>query len=302
MKSGSKIFYPLISVFLCLAMPSAVHGITLATSLENDISKSNASSHQEKKQVNEIKATNYPLSKTALTPLDNQFFLKKPKVLEPTSITTKDPWVHLDTLVVRQSIAQSPHVPWIQNIGIGIDYGRLAMNLFTPKAINGALDVSILFRKNIQLSIKLGRQKLSQARSMGNKEDYTVVGNYGNAGLDYLFFYNSRNNLYTGLRYGISKFRHNIASTLSTKQSTNNNSIASWCELVIGSERQLFVNLGLYAGFVVHLKGLGNFKKFTSTPNYVVPGYGRNVQNIVPAITLYIKYQVSFLKNQIVFN
>jgi hypothetical protein len=50
------------------------------------------------------------------------------------------------------------------------------------------------------------------------------------------------------------------------------------------------------------LKGLGDFKVFEPATNYVIPGYGRSIQNVAPSLTLYIKYQISFLEKKITFD
>jgi|694.fasta_scaffold78506_2 hypothetical protein len=228
--------------------------------------------------------------------------LKKPPLLEPAQTTQENLWVRLNALVVKQRIVQSPYVPLVQTIGMAVDYGRLAMNLFTQKERRYAGNLSILFRKNIQLSGTLGYQKFAQECRMGNKSSYIAAGYYGNVGLDYFVFYTPRNNLYAGLRYGRSSFKNSTTHASFAKQVIRQNLTASWWELAIGSEHQLFSNLGLYTGFLIHLKGLGSFEAFAPAANYVVPGYGRSVQNVVPSLTLYVKYQVSFLKKKITFN
>jgi hypothetical protein len=154
----------------------------------------------------------------------------------------------------------------------------------------------------MQLSGTLGYQKLTQERGLGNQNSYTVAGYYGSIGLDYFVVYNPRNNLYAGLRYGGSSFKNSTTPASPTEQIINKNLIASWWELVIGSEHQLFDNFGFYAGLVVHLKNLERFEQFMPAINYVIPGYGRNVQPVVPSLTLYIKYQISFLEKQVTFN
>jgi hypothetical protein len=211
--------------------------------------------------------------------------------------------VRLSALVVKQHITKDPYVPLVHTLGVAVDYGRLglAMNLFTPKARRYAGSLSILFRKNIQLSGTLGYQKLAQERSMGNKNSYIVAGYYGNVGVDYFVFYNPRDNLYTGLRYGRSSFKNSTMPASSAEQVISKDLTASWWELAIDSEHQLFNNSEFYAGFVIYLKGLGRFEAFEPAANYVVPGYGRSVQNIVPSLTSYIEYQISFLKNKITF-
>jgi len=293
-------------VLLYLAMLLGVHDAAWATPLGKSTQRGKMASYHAKKRAVKTRKDNRPPQKKSSAIPDPKApqppLLKKPKPLKPAKITPEDPWERLDALVVKQHIAQAPYVPFIQTIGVSVDYGKLAMNLFTKKACSYAGSLSILFRKNIQLSGTLGYYKLSQERSMGNKNGYTVVGYYGNIGLDYFVFYNPRNNLYTGLRHGRSRFKNSTTPTSPAERIIDKDSTASWWELSVGSEHQLFSNFGLYVGFIGHLKGLGRFETFEPAANYVVPGYGRNVQNVVPSVTLYIKYQISFLEKQITFN
>ena len=301
MKSGLRYCFFTKLVLLCLAMLLGVHGAALAVPLSRKTQRGTKAQDHAKKQAVKTKEYKQVPQKLPPTTPDTKILksssLKKPKLLEPASITSEDPWVRLDTLVVKQHIAQAPYVPWIQTMGVAVDYGRLAMNSFTKDADRYAGSLHILFRKNIQLSGTLGYQKLTQACSMGNKSGYTVVGYYGNVGLDYFVFYNPRDNLYAGLRYGRSRFKNSTIPTSPTEKV----STATWWELNIGSEHQLFSSFGLYVGLIGHLKGLGSFETFEPATNYVVPGYGRSVQNVVPSITLYIKYQIYFLKKQLTF-
>jgi hypothetical protein len=185
-----------------------------------------------RKHASKIQKNNLPLQiVTPATPDakgPNPYPLKKPTLLEPAAITEENPLVHLDTLVVKQHITQAPYVPLVQTIGVAVDYGKPSMYLFTKEAHLYAGSLCILFRKNIQLSGTLGYQKLAQERSMGNKSSYAVAGYYGNIGLDYFVFYNPRNNLYAGLRYGRSDFKNSTTPASPTEQITSKNLTASW--------------------------------------------------------------------------
>ncbi len=306
MQLGSKHFFFSRLVLLCLAMLLGVHAAAWATPLGKKNPREKTTQYPTRKYSSKIQKNNHPLQKTTPATTDTKdpkpSPLKKPTLLKPATRIQEDPLVRLDTLVVKQHITQAPYVPWVQTIGVAVDYGRLTMIFFTKKAHRYAGSLSILFRKNIQLSGILGYQKLVQERSMGNSSGYTVAGYYGNIGLDYFVFYNPRNNLYAGLRYGRSRCKNSTTPASPAEQVINKNLSASWWELVIGSEHQLFSSLGLYAGLIVHFRGLGNFEKFEPATNYIVPGYGRSVQNISPSLTLYIKYQISFLEKKITFN
>ncbi len=227
--------------------------------------------------------------------------LKKPKLLSPIQLLQEDPLVGLDKLVVKRQETLAPYIPLVQTIDIALDYGKLFMKLWNTKEHKYVGGISILFRKNFQLSGTLGYSKLYPALVHGNQNTYTAAGTYGSLGLEYLVNYNQYNNLYAGVRYGRSYFRNSTLPRYAHENPVSKTLQASWWELMLGSEQQIFSNWGLYTGFVSSLKGLGNFGKFEPATNYVVPGYGRNVLVAVPSVNLYIKYKVSFLEKQIQF-
>jgi Domain of unknown function (DUF6048) len=295
MQLGARHLFFSRLVLLCLAMLLGVHATAWATTLGKKSQGERIAQYPTRNHSSKIQQNNHPPHKTTPATPDT-------KGLKSATTTEEDPLVRLDALVVQQHITQAPYVPVVQTIGVAVDYGRLAMNLFTKEARRYTGSISILFRKNMQLSGTLGYQKLAQERVLSNQSGYTVAGYYGSIGLDYFAVYNLCNNLYAGLRYSRSGFKNSTTPASPTEQIINKNLTASWWELVIGSEHQLFYNFGLYAGLVVHLKGLGHFEQFTPATNYVIPGYGRNVQPVVPALTLYVKYQISFLEKQITFD
>ena len=188
------------------------------------------------------------------------------------------------------------YVPWIQAIDIAYDYGSLVVTLFTQEVYHYVGRLHILFRYNIQLLGIWGHQTYTQSKILGNQSGCTSSGHYGGVGLAYFIPYNQRNNLYTGIHYGRSMFVNRTKPALATDASVRQTLSASWWELVLGSEHQLFSNLGFYAGLVIHLKSCCRCDSFAPATNYVIPGYGRSVQRVVPALTLYIAYKISFLK------
>lgn len=220
--------------------------------------------------------------------------LRKPKPLEPVKMAQEDPLAPLDKLIVKQQILLAPYVPLVQTIDIALDYRRLAMNLWNPQERRYVGSLSILWRKNIQLSGTWGYNQLRPSLAWGNSEAYTVKGQYGSLGLAY-FIKEERYNLYAGIHHGRSYFTNSTTSI--SKDLT-----ASWWELIIGSEQRIFRNSGIYAGLMFHLKGFGSFESFEPATNYEVPGYGRSVSLVAPSISLYIKYQISFLEKQISFS
>ena len=228
--------------------------------------------------------------------------LRKPKPLEHIKFVQEDPLAPLDKLIVKQQVSLAPYVPLVQTIDGAIDYDKIAWTLWKRKERSFAGNVSILWRKNIQLLGTLGYSQLRPALVKGNIEAYTVQGQYGAVSLAYFTKYDPYNNLYVGLRYGRSYFKNSTLPTSEVRQVISKDLTASWWELVIGSEQQLFRNSGMYAGLMFHLKSFGSFEPFEPASNYVVPGYGRSVSSVVRSISLYIKYQLSFLEKQISFS
>ncbi|MEL6358610.1 MAG: hypothetical protein AAFQ01_01575 [Bacteroidota bacterium] len=86
--------------------------------------------------------------------------LRKPKPLEPVKLAQEDPLAPLDKLIVKQEVSLAPYVPLVQTIDIAVDYGRLAMNLWRRKERRYVGSLSILWRKNIQLSGTWGYNRL----------------------------------------------------------------------------------------------------------------------------------------------
>lgn len=304
MKPGAGYFSFFRLILLCLSILLGIHGTAwTATMSKKTQRRPSRITYQPKKSSRtsrprkKIKTTT-PQKKISpplpTTEAPQPAPTRRPKLLK---IIQPDPWTRLDALVIPQHIAQAPYVPLVQTIGVAADYGRLAMNLWTQQERRYAGSLHIVFRKNIQLSATWGSQKLVKKCELGNKSGYTAAGHYGRIGLDYFVFYKPRYNLYAGLCHGRSYFKN--CTTPENEHNISNDLAASWWELNIGSEQQLFRDFGLYAGLIFHLRGWGSFAPFEPAINYVVPGYGRCVQKVVPALTLYIKYTVSFLKKKI---
>jgi len=237
--------------------------------------------------------------------------LARPAPLPPIVITNPDPLPALDLLLAKQQVTIGPYVPCIQGFFVGLDYGRLVINTwqalsnFNNQLSNHEHDyvgsMGILFRKNIQLSGNLGHAQFHPPYTCVNKSKYTVKGSYGRIGLDYLIKYSASDNLYAGLRYGRSHFTNSTKPERVGEKIISQDLTASWVELVIGAETQLLQKYGLCAGLCLHLGKLFDFQEFSPANNYVIPGYGITANKFVSVPSLYIHYQVSFLKRLITF-
>jgi hypothetical protein len=158
--------------------------------------------------------------------------------------------------------------------------------------------LGLLFRKNIQLSSNLGYAHLHPSHTSDNQHRYEVKGLYGRIGLDYLIRYGVADHLYLGFRYGRSYF----TNTTKPEPYVSKSLTASWLELVMGAETQLWKDHGLYAGLILHLRTLVHHGHFEPANNYVIPGYGRTKNKPSVGLSLYIQYNLSFLNRLITFN
>lgn len=251
---------------------------------------------------NLVDTVSHPIaSADTMADTTNTPWLPKPKPLKPIQTASPDPLPPLDQLVVKQHTLMALYVPFVQEVAVGIDYGRLAMNIFKlARRYEGSL--GILFRKNIQLSGALGYEKLMPKHSASNKSKYEVKGSYGRVGFDYLSRYSARDNLYAGLRYGRSHFTNSTKPDSAHTKALSQALTASWFELVVGSDTRLFPKLSLYAGLALRLGILYDFQQFKPAKNHVIPGYGRATNKLVVGLSLYLQYRLSLLERPISFH
>ena len=228
--------------------------------------------------------------------------LTKPKPLKSIQAASSDPLSSLDQLVAKQPNLMTPYIPLLQELVIGLDYSRLAMNILRRSEHRYEGSLGMLWRGNIQLFADLGHNLLHPSHTSDNKSKYKVEGLYGRIGVDYLARYSARDNLYAGLRYGRSHFTNCTKPDNPRAKSISQALTASWFEVVVGSDTRLFEQLGLYAGLAFRLGILYDFQEFQPANNYVIPGYGRTTNKLSPSLNLYIQYRLSFLNRQISFN
>jgi len=227
--------------------------------------------------------------------------LQKPEPLRPIIVEYDDPLSLLDLLVVEKHGSLKPYIPFVQHIDFLIDYGKLATTLLTKFESKYEGGIGVLFRRNIHLATAFGHAQLNPKNSFKNSTDYTIQGNYFRVGLAYLVHYDLENNLYLGLQYGRSFFEDKGIITLENAGSTvphnvdRKDLVASWFEVVLGSETKLIKKLNLYVGFFLKLRILDTFENVEPARVYAIPGYGRTADRTVPVVNLYAKYNLSFL-------
>ncbi len=238
--------------------------------------------------------------------------LPKPAPLELIPAIDPDPLPGLDPLIAKQPVKMAPYVPLVQEVWIGLDYGKLVMNGY--QAVRKLQDpqrdqeqqyegsMGILFRKNIQVSSNLGYAHLHPTHTSDNQQKYAVKGIYGRLGVEYVIKYGAYDNLYVGLHYGQSYFTNYTKPETAARKVIRKNLTGSWFGLDLGAETQPWKAYRLYLGLAFHLAQLYHFTEFKPAQNYVIPGYGRNKNKLNAGLSLYIQYRFSFLERIITLN
>ncbi|MEM9856701.1 MAG: DUF6048 family protein, partial [Bacteroidota bacterium] len=125
---------------------------------------------------------------------------------------------------------------------------------------------------------------------------YESSGVYGRIGFNYLIPLDNTNTYYAGLRYGLSTFEDKGSASIDsdifetyTIDFGESDQTATWFEVVIGTEKKLrYYNI--YLGGLFSLRFINSRNKFVPIDTYAIPGYGRTLDNSVPAFNLYVRY------------
>ena len=190
---------------------------------------------------------------------------------------------------------ESEDVVFIPKSGLelSIDYLKLGSFLldFETKYEVG---VGILYKNKIRLAGDWGYGKLKPQRAIKNGE-YISEGTYYRVGADWVSSIDPRNNVYAGLRYAKGMFEDRATFTIESDlwddfngNLDRPNLEADWFELVIGSENNIWNNL--FIGWVFRFRILNEYTSFEGFDVYTIPGYGRPINNTIPAVNLYVKY------------
>lgn len=190
------------------------------------------------------------------------------------------------------------YTPLVQQVGIRINWLEFLRNLWPngQKRYGGGVDLHL--RGPIQLSVDLGYLS-DQPKGIvyGNQSNYRSQGRYGLGALLYVIPHLS--NAYFGIAYGQSRFDL-ITFCNNHITSTSKPFMAGWIKFVGGSELRLVAQL--YGGMQLRVAYLLHCTKNEDgrVSNYAIPGYGKIVNKIMPDMTLYLKWSISFLEKKIV--
>ncbi|WP_419241504.1 hypothetical protein [Cardinium endosymbiont of Nabis limbatus] len=201
--------------------------------------------------------------------------------------------------LLPKSIDIPHYVPFIQQVGVRINWLECLRNLWSneKKSYGGGVDFH--FSGPIQLSFDIGYAAYHPKDIIHpNELKYKSKGGYGVVALLYVMPLNQLNNAYFGVAYGQSQFEF-IAYDAHIAPSSNRLAVG-WGKLVGGSELRLFPQI--YGGMQVGVGHLLHAQKNNDRriSNYFVPGYGRMVNKVMFDMTFYLKWSIFFLEKKIV--
>lgn len=156
--------------------------------------------------------------------------------------------------------------------------------------------------KRLTLVLEAGYAYYASALAYKNSDNYSVEGNYYRVGFDYAFNIGAKSQILLGLRYGTSSFGHqgtfevyselwdNYITTVPSSQKSG--ATATWGEAIFGSQSNIAKNL--HFGWYFRLRKIFDKTTYDPIDIYYVPGYGKSIDNSVPAINIFLKYRIAF--------
>lgn len=186
------------------------------------------------------------------------------------------------------------------------DYGKAAISFMTDNQIfEGSLN--LLFYEMFYLVGEMGAGMVEPFNAYQNGI-YQAVGTYYRLGGGMLKNLDAKSKLGIGVRYAISNFddKRTIWKTSDFQDDQTiieerKNLTARWMEMVLTSESRLILNKenqsakinDVFAiGFHLRLRFMSTYDKFQPIDVYSVPGFGKIVNNPVPAINLYLRVKI----------
>lgn len=182
-------------------------------------------------------------------------------------------------------------------IQIGIDLlklGSFALDFETK--YEGQIGLSY---RNITLIAEAGYGYYASELAYKNSDDYEVEGNYYRIGIDYAFTLGVKSHLLLGLRYGQSSFQDKGTFEIESELWNNytysverTDAEANWGEFILGTQTQIMKNV--YFGWYFRFRKILDRTTYEPIDIYNIPGYGKSIDNSIPALNLFLKYKFSF--------
>ena len=193
-------------------------------------------------------------------------------------------------------------------IKLGIDFSKQIRMLTEPeyKGIVIIGDYRVLDK--FYIAVEFGSEEKLVENEVLN---FKTKGSFYKAGVNYNIFKNIQNlenEIYIGLRYGSSKFDHNLNSfTIHnidqywnqnniTNSSSYENLNAKWLEFLVGFKAQVIDNF--YMGLNLNVKRIVSQKSPENFSNLYIPGFNKVLENnnIGVGFSYTIQYQIPLFR------
>lgn len=193
-------------------------------------------------------------------------------------------------------------------IKLGIDFSKQIRMLTEPeyKGIVIIGDYRVLDK--FYIAVEFGSEEKLVENEVLN---FKTKGSFYKAGVNYNIFKNIQNlenEIYIGLRYGSSKFDHNLNSFTihNVDQYWNQNNItnsssyenlnAKWLEFLVGFKAQVIDNF--YMGLNLNVKRIVSQKSPENFSNLYIPGFNKVLENnnIGVGFSYTIQYQIPLFR------
>lgn len=196
-------------------------------------------------------------------------------------------WAQKDSLQLVGKDSLKPRL--IKSIRVGVDLSRPVIQVAQKQEVGFEITADIRLKNKWYIAAEFGNE------SEPGKEDYIqfhTKGRYAKLGFNYNTYENLKgmnNEVYIGLRYGISSFQQELISYsaldldnyfgnyFTNPAITYKGLSAHWVALHFGLKVETLPNLFLSAG--IHFNKLVNDKKAEGIDNLYIPGFGKVLLN-----------------------
>ncbi len=208
----------------------------------------------------------------------------------------------IDSILESPKFKQNFYRPFFRSLDFSLEYGGILWDLFQrlnrrDKILSLKGGIGLFLKWGIYGSVTFGYSHIQSKGIPKHKKlpKYTTKGFHTRIGTGYYFEYLRGGIVGLSLRYGISVFDGSV------ENSTEKNMMkAHYLDIIIDTKGKIIQRwnfyLGIFGGiqFLLQHDSLNNNIK-----NYLIPGYGRNVNKTGVVGGLYIQYSIPFYKTYI---
>ncbi len=237
------------------------------------------------------------LLSTTLSAQDSTQVIEKERVaLQTDSVAPNTIGIPQDSLKTAPKASSDSSQLTMQGLEIGVDTGKI---LLFASDFEKKVQVSLgyLFKNRLAIYTEGGYGKLTPPGAIENGT-YLSEGFYATTGLEYRLHLEGSGSFYPGIAYGISRFDDEVTFSIDSdlfndfeKRFARTNMEARWIEFILGSEQSIKKSLFIL-GWKFKLRYLLSYPPQHPVDVYTIPGYGRTLDKLAPAVNFYIKYRL----------